>query len=220
MVIFTNCKMRILLICISKIHRFRKLPFQPSSLLAWPWETRCKEEGIHFLAWVGGVGTAGSHCPASATNWYYQLHFSDISIPIHVFWSLWCQNKGRIIKHFALWPCCKVCLAHCVPAELDTLHLSWYTQPFISATLSSFFRYWQKRNMLPQCNPALSWIPVTSCLTFSLQFRGRWLLWGSHLWGKTGPSLHFSHWLRNSKFFALPSFTQNKIFAGQPDNAQ
>lgn len=128
MVIFTNCKMRILLICTSKIHRFWNLPFQPSSLLAWPWETRCKEEGIHFLAWVGGVGTAGSHCPASATNWYYQLYFSDISIPVHVFWSLWCQKKGWIIKHFALWPCCKVCLAHCVPAELDTLHLSRYTQ--------------------------------------------------------------------------------------------
>lgn len=42
--------------------------------------------------------------------------------PFRFFWSPWIQNKGWIIKYFELWPCCKVCLAHCVPAV-------WHSPP-------------------------------------------------------------------------------------------
>lgn len=139
--------MHVFLICASKTHRFWKCPFQPSSSLLWSWETTCKGETIHSLAGVRSVGTPGSHCAAAAMKWCYQFHFPGIIIPIQVFWSVWCQNNAWIVECFALWPCCKVCLAHCVPPEFDTLYLAWYAQwgYLISATLGSFFSCWQKR---------------------------------------------------------------------------
>lgn len=185
MVIFTMC---VLLIHTSEMHTFWNIQNVPlSQVVCWHGLEKqgAKKRAIIALhEWVvwALLGIAAQ-----------LLSQTDISSPVHVFWSLQCQNKGWIIKYFALWPCCKVCLAHSVSPQLDTLQITWCTQGgcFTSGTLGSFFSCQLRRDTFPQCISGLTSMPVTSCLTFSVHFRDRLML-GNYLLPKTAPSLHFS----------------------------
>lgn len=136
--------------------------------------------------------------------------------PFRFFWSPWIQNKGWIIKYFELWPCCKVCLAHCVPAV-------WHSPPSLVYPVrvpylshSGLLLAGKRETCFHSAVQLL--VEYMSQVAYLLPFN---LEANDYVGAVTFGLRQDCHFvLATDWFFALHSSRQIKVFAAQPDNAQ